>query len=158
MNVISDTDLLDDAWTRWDYGTLPKIGDPAFNHMIMSMLKQRLAHDADPRLDRYYPRLVQGLAKAKRMSANKWAEHDKRLMEEGRICTETDCRCSVQLRQEMVIRTLHKDMLSVDVVSRLPTSLKRFPDRQVGKLMMGLNGGEIQEEVPGTYTPEETWS
>ena len=153
MKLISDTDLLDGAWTRWDYGTLPEIGDPAFNHMIKSMLKQRLAHDADPRLDRYYPQLVQSLAKARRMSANKWAEHDKRLNEEGRICTETDCRCSEQLRQEMVIRTLHKDMLSVDVVSRLPTSLKRFPDRQVGKLMMGLNGGEIQEEVPGTYTP-----
>ena len=46
-----------------------------------------------------------------------------------------------------MIRTFHKEMLSVDLVSA------RFPDRHVGKLMMGLNGGEIQEEVPGTYTP-----
>ena len=153
MELMRDTGPLDGAWTRWDYGTLPEIGGPAFNHTIKSMLNQRLAHDADPRLDRYYPQLVQSLAKARRMSANKWAEHDKRLKEEGRICTATDCRCSEQLRQEIVIRTVHKEMLSVDSVSRQPTTSKRFPDRQVGKLMMGLNGGEIQEEVPGTYTP-----
>ena len=153
MELMPDTGPLDGAWTRWDYGTLPEIGGPTFNHTIKSMLNQRLAHDADPRLDRYYPQLVQSLVKARRMSANKWAEYDKRLKEEGRICTATDCRCSEQLRQEIVIRTVHKEMLSVDSVSRQPTTSKRFPDRQVGKLMMGLNGGEIQEEVPGTYTP-----
>ena len=147
MKLMYDTGPLDGAWTRWDYGTLPEIQDPAFAPMIKSMLDQRLAHDADPRLDRYYPKLVQSLVKAMRMSANKWAEHDKRLNEEGRICTATDCRCSEQSRREMVIRTFHKEMLSVDLVSA------RFPDRHVGKLMMGLNGGEIQEEVPGTYTP-----
>ena len=147
MKLMLDTGPLDGAWTRWDYGTLPEIQDPAFAHMIQSMLRQRLAHDADPRLDRYYPKLVQSLVKAKRMSAKIWAEHDHRLKEEGRICTATDCRCSKQSRTEMVIRTFLKDMLSVDWVSA------RFPDRHVGKLMMGLNGGEIQEEVPGTYTP-----
>ena len=147
MKLMRDTGPLDGAWTRWDYGTLPEISDPAFAHMIDSVLDQRLAHDADPRLDRYYPKLVQSLVKAMRMSVNMWAEQDKRLNEEGRICTATDCRCSEQLRTEMVIRTFHKEMLSVDLVSA------RFPDRHVGKLMMGLNGGEIQEEVPGTYTP-----
>ena len=152
MKLMRDTGPLDGAWTRWDYGTLTEMGDPAFNHMIKSMLDQRLAHDADLRLDRYYPQLVQSLVKARRMSANKWPEHDKRLNEEGRICTTTDCRCSELLRQEMVIRTFHNKM-SVDSVSRQPTTSKRFPDRPVGKLMMGLNGGEIQEEVPGTYTP-----
>ena len=145
MKLMWDTGPLDGAWTRWDYGTLPEIPDPAFAHMIDSMLEQRLAHDADPRLDRYYPKLVQSLAKAMRMSVNMWAEHDNRLNEEGRICTATDCRCS--MRTEMVIRTFHKEMVSVDLVSA------RFPDRHVRKLMMGLNGSEIQEEVPGTYTP-----
>ena len=76
-----------------------------------------------------------------------WAEHDHRLKEEGRICTATDCRCSKQWRTEMVIRTFGKEMSSVDSVS------VRFPDRHVGKLITRLNGGEIQEEVPETYTP-----
>ena len=67
---------IDGAWTRWDYGTLPKITDPAFTQQIESMLEQRLARDADPRLDRYYPKLVQSLAKARRMSGKMWAEHD----------------------------------------------------------------------------------
>ena len=57
--------------------------------MIESMLVQRLAHDADPRLDRYYPKLVQGLVKAKRMSRKMWDEHDTRLNKEGTVCTAT---------------------------------------------------------------------
>ena len=145
MKLMWDTGPLDGAWTRWDYGTLPEIPGPAFAHMIQNMLEQRLAHDADPRLDRYYPKLVQSLAKAMRMSRNMWAEHDNRLNEEGRVCTATDCRCS--MRREMVIRTFHEEMVSVDLVSA------RFPDRHVRKLVMGFDGDEIQEEVPGTYTP-----
>ena len=73
---------LNGAWTRWDYGTLPKITDPAFAQLIVSMLDQRLARDADPRLDRCYPKLVQSLAKARRMSGKMWAEHDTRLNKE----------------------------------------------------------------------------
>ena len=99
MKLMLDTGPLDGAWTRWDYGTLPEIQDPAFTPMIQSMLRHRLAHDADPRLDRYYPKLVQSLVKAKRMSAKIWAEHDQRLNEEGRICTASDCRCSKQSRK-----------------------------------------------------------
>ena len=147
IKLIMNTVPRDGAWTRWDYGTLPDITDPEFAPMIQSMLHQALAHDADPRLDRYYPKLVQSLVKAMRMTAKVWAEHDHRLKEEGRICTATDCRCSTQWRTEMLVRTFGKEMSSVDSVS------VRFPDRHVGKLITRLNGGEIQEEVPETYTP-----
>ena len=145
--LIMNTVPRDGAWTRWDYGALPDITDPEFAPMIQSMLQQALAHDADPRLDRYYPKLVQSLVKAGRMTAKVWAEHDHRLKEEGRICTATDCRCSTQWRTEMLVRTFGKEMSSVDSVP------VRFPDRHVGKLITRLNGGEIQEEVPETYTP-----
>ena len=147
IKLMMNTGPCDGAWTRWDYGTLPDITDPEFAPMINSMLQQALAHDADPRLDRYYPKLVQSLVKARRMTAKVWAEHDHRLKEEGRICTATDCRCSEQWRTEMLVRTFGKEMSSVDSVS------VRFPDRHVGKLITRLNGGEIQEEVPETYTP-----
>ena len=52
------------TWSRWDYGTLPEMTDPEFTHCIESMTQEALARDADPRLDRYYPKLVQSLAKA----------------------------------------------------------------------------------------------
>ena len=48
---------------------------------------------------------------------------------------------------EMLVRTFGKEMSSVDSVP------VRFPARHVGKLITRLNGGEIQEEVPETYTP-----
>ena len=38
-------------------------------------------------------------------------------------------------------------------MERVDSASARFPDRHVRKLMMGLKGGEIIEEVPGTYTP-----
>ena len=145
--LIMNTVPRDGAWTRWDYGTLPDITDPEFAPMIQSMMQQALAHDADPRLDRYYPKLVQSLVKAGRMTVKVWAEHDHRLKEEGRICTATDCRCSTQWRTEMLVRTFGKEMSSVDSVP------VRFPARHVGKLITRLNGGEIEEEVPETYTP-----
>ena len=146
VKLMMNTVPCDGAGTRWDYGTLLDVTDPEFAPMIESMLQQALAHDADPRLDRYYPKLVQSLVKARRMTAKVWAEHDHRLKEEGRICTATDCRCNEQWRTEMLVRTFGKEMSSVD-------SVIRFPDRHVGKLITRLNGGEIQEEVPETYTP-----
>ena len=145
--LIMDTVPRDGSWTRWDYGTLPDITDPEFTPMIQSMMQQALAHDADPRLDRYYPKLVQILVKAGRMTGEVWAEHDDRLKEEGRICTATNCRCSTQRRMEMLARTFGKEMSSVDSVP------VRFPARHVGKLITRLNGGEVEEEVPETYTP-----
>ena len=136
---------IDGAWTRWDYGTLPEITDPAFTQQIESMLEQRLARDADPRLDRYYPKLVQSLAKARRMSGKMWAEHDTRLNKEGTDCTATGCRCS--MRGEMMIQTFQEEMERVDSVSA------RFPERHVRKYVIRFNNGDSQEEVPGTYTP-----
>ena len=135
----------DGAWTRWDYGTLPKITDPEFAQQIDSMLEERLARDADPRLDRYYPKLVQSLAKARRRSDKMWAEHDTRLNKERTNCTATGCRCS--MRGEMMIQTFREEMVRVDSASA------RFPDRHVRKYVIRFNDGDSQEEVPGTYTP-----
>ena len=133
------------AWSRWDYGTLPEMTDPAFTQQIESMTEQRLARDADPRLDRYYPKLVQSLAKAGRMSGNMWADHDTRLNKEGTVCMAPGCRCS--MRGEMMMRTFHEEMERVDSVSA------RFPDRHVRKYVIRFNDGDSHEEVPGTYTP-----
>ena len=132
-------------WTRWDYGTLPEIMDPAFAQQIESMTEQRLARDADPRLDRYYPKLVQSMAKAGRMSGKMWADHDARLKKEGTDCITTGCRCS--MRGDMMMRTFLEEMKKVDSVSA------RFPDRHVRKYVIRFNNGDSQEEVPGTYTP-----
>ena len=49
------------SWLRWDYGTLPGIADPEFGPCIESMTMEVLARDADPLLERYYPKVVQSL-------------------------------------------------------------------------------------------------
>ena len=92
-DLLLDEDLTSSDWSRWDYGTLPEITDPAFTDCIDSMIEQRLTRDADPRLDRYYPKLVQSLAKAGRMLRDMWDDHDTRLKEQGTVCRAPGCQC-----------------------------------------------------------------
>ena len=132
------------AWSRWDYGTLPERTDPRFIYSIMSMTQQRLERDADPRLDRYYPKLVQGLAKAGRMLKNMWAEHETRLKKQGMVCIAPDCQC--HMRWDMMLRIFDEEMERVDSVSA------RFPDRHVRKYVW-TDDSDSEDEVPGTYTP-----
>ena len=67
--------------------------DPGFIDCIEIMTLQRLARDADPRLDRYYPKLVQSLEKAGRISRDMWYDHERRLNKEGTVCIAPDCQC-----------------------------------------------------------------
>ena len=133
------------TWSRWDYGTLPEVTDPGFINCIKSMTLQRLARDADPRLDRYYPKLVQSLAKAGRISRDMWYDHDRRLNKEGTVCIAPGCQC--RMRVDMMLRTFDEEMERVDSVSA------RFPDRHVRKYVIRFNDGSSHDEVPGTSTP-----
>ena len=133
------------TWSRWDYGTLPEMTDPGFIHCIESMTLQRLARDADPRLDRYYPKLVQSLAKAGRISRDMWDDHDTQLNKQGTVCIAPGCQC--RMRVAMMLRIFNEEMERVDSVSA------RFPDRHVRKYVIRNNDSDSQDEVPGTYTP-----
>ena len=133
------------AWSRWDYGTLPERMDPGFIDCIMSMTQQRLMRDADPRLDRYYPKLVQSLAKAGRMLENVWADHDTRLKKQGTVCIAPGCQC--RMRRDMMLRIFDEEMERVDSVSA------RFPDRHVRKYVIMTDDSDSQDEVTGISTP-----
>ena len=133
------------TWSRWDYGTLPAVTDPGFMPCIVSMTQQRLERDADPRLDRYYPKLVQSLAKAERISRDMWDDHDRRLYTDGMDCIAPGCQC--RMRVDMMLRTFDEEMERVDLLSA------RFLDRHVRKYVIRFNGGSSDDEVPGTSTP-----
>ena len=126
------------TWSRWDYGTLPEMTDPAFTHCIESMMQERLARDADPRLDRYYPKLVQSLANARRMSGDMWDDHGTRLMKQGTVCIAPGCQC--RMREDMMLRIFNEEMERVDSVSA------RFPDRHVRKYVI-RNKESMSEEI-----------
>ena len=132
-------------WLRWDYGTLPEIADPEFPRCIESMTKESLARDADPRLDRYYPKLVQSLAKAGKISGYMWDDHDARLEKQGTVCIAPGCQC--RMREDMMLRIFNEELERVDSASA------RFPDRHVRKYVMKSSDSDSQDEVPGTYTP-----
>ena len=109
------------------------------------MTQQRLARDADPRLDRYYPKLVQSLAKAGRMLEDMWGDHDRQMDKQGTVCMAPGCQCHMQWH--MVVRIFDEEMERVDSVSA------RFPDRHMGKYLIMPDESDSQDEVPGTYTP-----
>ena len=119
-NVLINEGLTNSEWSRWDYGTQPEITDPAFVDCIDSMLEQRMTKGADPRLDRYYPKLVQSLAKAGRLLRDTWEDHDERLEEQGTVCRAPGCQCQTQ--NTISMQTFKEELLRVDSVSA------RFPD------------------------------
>ena len=91
----------------------------------------RLRKDADPRLDRYYPKLVQSLARAGRV-----------------VRTVSRCRETHRLRQDLMLRLFDEEMEISDLV------MDRFPDRHVHKFVdrpPEWRGGPAA--VEGTYTP-----
>ena len=121
--LLLDEGLTSSSWSRWDYGTLPEMTDPAFSHCIESMTEGRLASDADPRLDRYYPKLVQSLAKAGRMSRDMWDDHDTWLKKQGTVCREPGCQC--RMRVEMMLRIFNEEMERVDLLHRPTVQVNR---------------------------------
>ena len=51
-------------WTRWSYGSMMNFTKEMFVPVIRGWTDLQLRKDADPRLDRYYPKLIQSLARA----------------------------------------------------------------------------------------------
>ena len=143
--LLFDEGSTSSSWSRWDYGTLPEIADPEFSQCIESMTKEALARDADPRLDRYYPKLVQSLVKAGRISGNMWDDHDARLEKQGTVCIAPGCQC--RMRKDMMLRIFNEELERVDSASA------RFSDRHVRKYVRKSSDSDSQDEVPGTYTP-----
>ena len=90
----------------------------------------RLRKDADPRLDRYYPKLVQSLARAGRV-----------------VQTVQRCRETHRLRRDLMLRLFDEEMEKSDLV------LDRFPDRHVHKFVDRPPERHVPTVVEGTYTP-----
>ena len=144
-NILIDQGLTNSEWSRWDYGTLPEITDPAFVECINSLLEQRMEKGVDPRLDRYYPKLVQSLAKAGRLLRDTWEDHDERLKEQGTVCRAPGCQCRTP--NDITRQTFKEELLRVDSVS------DRFPDQHVRRYTKSGTNSDSQDEVPVTYTP-----
>ena len=118
------------VWSRWEYGTLPDWTDRWFVPCVRELTRQRLARDADPRLDRYYPKSVQSLARAGRVIKEMWYDRDNH-----------------RLRRDLMLSLFDEEMEKVDLVSA------RFPDRHVRKFVTRPAAKPQRNEVPGTSTP-----
>ena len=86
--------------------------DEMFVPVIRGWTDLRLRKDADPRLDRYYPKLIQSLARA------------GRVVRKVRHCPENH-----RLRRDLMLRLFDEEMEKMDLVSA------RFPDRHVHKFV-----------------------
>ena len=118
------------SWTRWSYGALPDCTTELFARCVRPFTAMRLAKDADPRLDRYYPKLVQSLARA------------------GRVVMKIrNCRENHSLRRDLMLRLFDEEMEKTDLVSA------RFPDRHVYQFVRRPAPPLRPTEVLGTYTP-----
>ena len=117
-------------WTRWSYGSLMDYRDEMFVPVIRGWTDLRLRKDADPRLDRYYPKLIQSLARA------------GRVVRKVRHCPENH-----RLRRDLMLRLFDEEMEKMDLVSA------RFPDRHVHKFVDRPAAPPPPTEVRGTYTP-----
>ena len=118
------------SWTRWSYGALPDCTTESFARCVRLFTEMRLAKDADPRLDRYYPKLVQSLARA------------------GRVVMKIrHCRENHSLRRDLMLRLFDEEMEKMDLVSA------RFPDRHVYQFVQRPAPPPQPTEVLGTYTP-----
>ena len=118
------------VWTRWSYGSLPDCTAESFVRIVRNFTNMRLVKDADPRLDRYYPKLIQSLARA------------GRVVMKMRHCRENHC-----LRRDLMLRLFDEEMEKMDLVSA------RFPDRHVRKFVDRPAAAPLPIEVLGTYTP-----
>ena len=118
------------VWSRWSYGALLDWTDEWFVPCVRELTRQRLARDADPRLDRYYPKLVQSLARAGRVIMEMWYDRDNH-----------------RLRRDLMLSLFDEEMEKMDLVSA------RFPDRHVRKFVTRPAAKPLPNEVPGTYAP-----
>ena len=85
------------VWTRWSYGALPDWTAEAFVPIVRIFTDMRIEKDADPRLDRYYPKLVQSLARAGRV-----------------VMKMRHCRENHRLRRDLMLRLFDEEMEKMD--------------------------------------------
>ena len=128
--LLFEEDSTRSAWTRWSYGALPDWTAENFARFVCFVTDMRLEKDADPRLDRYYPKLVQSLARAGRV-----------------VMKMRHCRENHRLRRDLMLRLFDEDMEKMDLVSA------RFPDRHMHKFVKESAAPPIPTEVLGTYKP-----
>ena len=118
------------SWTRWSHGSLMDYTHEMFVPVMRGLTDLRLRKDADPRLDRYYPKLAQSLARAGRV-----------------VQTVQRCRETHRLRRDLMLRLFDEEMEKSDLV------FDRFPDRHVHKFVDRLAERPPPTGVGGTYTP-----
>ena len=118
------------SWTRWCQGSLMHYTHETFVPAMRGYTDLRLRKDADPRLDRYYPKLVQSLARAGRV-----------------VRTVPRCRETHRLRRDLMLRLFDEEMEKSDLV------MDRFPDRHVHKFVDRPPERHAPTVVEGTYTP-----
>ena len=118
------------AWARWSYGYVMDYTDETFVPFIRGLADLRLRKDADPRLDRYYPKLTQSLARAGRV-----------------VRTVPRCQENHRLRRDLMLRLFDEEMEKSDL------ACDRFPDRHVRKFVDRPAARPLPTGVGGTYTP-----
>ena len=118
------------SWNRWCQGSLMHYTHETFVPAMRGYTDLRLRKDADPRLDRYYPKLVQSLARAGRV-----------------VRTVPRCRETHRLRRDLMLRLFDEEMEKSDLV------MDRFPDRHVHKFVDRPPERFVPTVVEGTYTP-----
>ena len=128
--LLFEKDSTRSVWTRWPYGSLPDCTAESFVRIVRNFTNMRLVKDADPRLDRYYPKLIQSLARAGRV-----------------VMKMRHCRENHRLRRDLMLRLFDEEMEKMDLVSA------RFPDRHVRKFVDRPAAPPLPIEVLGTYTP-----
>ena len=117
-------------WTRWQYGPALDCTCPDFVQLVRYFTDICLDVNNDPRLDRYYPRLVRSLARAARV-----------------VRTVPRCRENHRRRRDLMMRLFDEDMEQTDVVR------DRFPDRHVHVFTHKPPDEPESTEVMGTHTP-----
>ena len=117
-------------YTRWQYGTPLNHMEPDFVEYVRYFTNICLNVNKDPRLDRYYPRLVRSLARAARV-----------------VRTVPRCRENHRRRRDLMMRLFDEDMEQTDVVR------DRFPDRHVHKFTDRPHDKPESTKVTGTHTP-----
>ena len=117
-------------YTRWQYGTPLDHREADFVEYVRYFTNICLNVNQDPRLDRYYPRLVRSLARAARV-----------------VRTLPRCRENHRRRRDLMMRLFDDDMEQRDVVR------DRFPDRHVHKFTDRPHDKPESTKVKGTHTP-----
>ena len=117
-------------YTRWLYGTPLDHKEEDFVEYVRYFTNICLKVSHDPRLDRYYPRLVRSLARAARV-----------------VQTLPHCRGNHRRRRDLMMRLFDDDMEQSDVAR------DRFPDRHVQKFTNRPRDKPESTKVTGTRTP-----